>query len=269
MNIKKRKESLKRRKAARQAQTVDENETEQTPNEPKKKFEQVFKDSDSELDSEDDYIPDQFKEEREPKNPMTVIREDEVMDFLDQNVVSQVTSVKESKKKFKNDFKTKDGRLILQSSDDEDENPVKEISEDYYKQSLASEVSFTRTADGRVKFLKRKRPDVGEDPTVGKRWNKSQSQNTNATEPQTQEISRMLGRQYKSKKAKGDVARKGMPDPHAFIPLTSKIVGNMKKSAKVDGSLKDIIKAAHTGSEVKGRQAKKVKGISKANKKHN
>lgn len=110
-----------------------------------------------------------------------------------------------------------------------------EISEDYYKQSLASEVAFTRSADGKVKFLKRKRLDEKEgidntyengqaDKAVGKRWH---SNNNKKKEGPETDYNQMLGRQYKAKKARGDVKKSGMADPYAYIPLTGKIVGNM------------------------------------------
>ncbi len=197
---------------------------------------------------------------------------------MDRQVVSQVSHVRASKvKKIDNTFKTnQDGRLMVDEADSDEEKPKEqEISEDYYKQSLASEVSFTRTADGRVKFLKRKREEDDAivengiaDKEVGKRWHAGRNSKPDAKK---EDFSKMLGRQYKSNKAKGDVKRAGAPDPYAYIPLTGKIVGNMNKSTKLDGNFRKIIKAAKTGGEVDGksRPIRTVKGVSKQNKKHN
>jgi ribosomal RNA-processing protein 12 len=163
---------------------------------------------------------------------MTIIREDEeVVDFLDRNVVSQIahSSSKLSKKSktAKSEFPTNnDGMLVFDQDDSDQEMAQPEISEDYYKKSLASEVSFTRGADGRVKFLKRKRQEDDlahdADKEIGKRWHSAKDKHS-----KPENFSRMLGSEYKSKKAKGDVKRAGMADPHAFIPLSGKIVGNM------------------------------------------
>jgi ribosomal RNA-processing protein 12 len=149
-------------------------------------------------------------------------------------------------------FKTgSNGRILIQESDDENmmdvddgkiaKRPQGEISEDYYKQSLASEVSFTRTADGRVKFLKRKRGEQDDsittyengtaDTDVGKRWHSGYKKGK--TDNSGLDMSQMLGRQYKAKKAKGDVKRAGMADPYAYIPLSGKIVGNMYVCLKI------------------------------------
>jgi ribosomal RNA-processing protein 12 len=231
LNIKKRRESLKKRKLNPQTNEIST----KTPDSTKKSFADTFHESGSELDSDgedmdEDYIPDQFKEEMDTKRKtksQTVIREGDVVDFLDKNVVSQVSHTRKSKQIKKTEFHTQDGKLVLENSDDKTA-ANNERNEDYYKQSLTSEVSFSRTADGRVKFNKRKRnadEDTGEievDPAVGKRWNASEGK-----KKQNIDTSKLLGRQYKAKKARGDVKRAGMPDPYAYIPLSGKIVGNM------------------------------------------
>jgi ribosomal RNA-processing protein 12 len=173
---------------------------------------------------------------------MEIDEDDEVVDILDHN--QMISRVKHSKKqvssknqKSKDLFKTNsDGRLVLGDDEEDDEKiqdltEKKEISEDYYKKSLASEVSFTRGADGKVKFLKRKRQEEDvtfeqgqADKEVGKRWH---SNGKKSKQDDSVDYNKMLGRQYKSTKARGDVKRAGMADPHAFIPLHGKIVGNM------------------------------------------
>ncbi|KAJ3322109.1 hypothetical protein HDV06_003560 [Boothiomyces sp. JEL0866] len=274
-NIKKRRDALKKRKS----QAVDEDIAEETkvqkPNaKPAKSFEKAFHDSDSELDSDEDYIPEQFKDELSNHKQIkteTLIHEGDI-DFLDTNVVSRLTQSKAKKSKKAIAAKTnEDGRLVFEDSDDEKEEAKPEISEDYYKQSLASEVAFTRTADGRVKFIKRKRMEedngeVEETKDVGQRWNAGKKK----AKTDQSNVDLMLGRQYKAKKARGDVKRPGMADPHSYIPLTGKIVGNMNKSTKIDGNLKGILKAAVKGTDagVKARKISNAKGISKANKKH-
>jgi hypothetical protein len=217
-NIKKRRESLKKRKQAGN----DHREQTQTQEKPKK-FEEAFQDSDSDLDSDnDDYIPEQFKEEtrKQKTKPLAVIREGEVVDFLDKNIVSQITHEQKQRKAVQTKFKNKDGKMVFEDQIDEE---MVEEGEDYYKQSLENEMAFTRGPDGRVKFLKRKRDDDQEE-TVGKRWNQNPK---NKREKQNIDTDQMLGRQYKAKNAKGDVKRAGMAAPHAYIPLSGKIVGNM------------------------------------------
>lgn len=315
MNIKKRREAAARRKIAgvegEGAGGGNGNGT------GKAGFEEAFHDSGSELGSDDEekYIPKDYRNEtlvskkNKKKGAKTVIREgegDDVVDFLDQKVISQVshqftglrTTTSDPRTKTAKDgadFKTgAHGRMIIDESNSEDDDnganvvnvkrPKEEISEDYYKQSLASEVSFTRTADGRVKFVKRKRGDAVEDGAattfengaadtqVGRRWHagfkrskkdEKEAVNANAN------VNEMLGRQYKAKKAKGDVKKAGMPDPYAYIPLSGKIVGNMNKSTKLDSQLKGVLKAsASTKASTKASSSIKSKS-SRINKKHN
>ncbi|KAJ3275758.1 hypothetical protein HDV01_007225 [Terramyces sp. JEL0728] len=270
-NIKKRRDALKKRKS----QSGNEDIAEQGEKDEKKKskggsqaksFEKAFHDSGSELESdEDDYIPDQFKDELTNKKQIkteTLIHEGDI-DFLDNNVVSKLSQSKARKTKKNFAGKTnEDGRLIFGDSEEEREIAQPEISEDYYKQSLASEVAFTRTADGRVKFVKRKRMEedngeIEETKDVGQRWNAGKKK----TKAEQTNVESMLGRQYKAKKARGDVKKPGMADPHSYIPLSGKIVGNMNKSTKIDGNLKNILKAAVKGTDagIKSRKNTNVK----------
>ncbi|KAJ3179679.1 hypothetical protein HDU87_002885 [Geranomyces variabilis] len=287
-----------------------------------KQFEDALYGSESELDDSDDeedddddkYIPDQFKDglERTRTNGKssgrTMIREDgEVADFLDANIVSRVTSAPRRSKKSasgsaggtkSNDFThAADGRMMIDESGDEDDNDgaaaaaaatgTTEVPEDHYKDSLRSEVAFTRTADGRVRFLKpdakRKRAaDDDEDPEAaanrgatgtGLGWGQRKTTRGGGAGLDQGQIDKMLGKQFKAKRAKGDVKKAGGPDPFAYIPLTSKVVGGKKrKAAKVAGQFRNIIKATQSGGDVGatggGAGSSKGGASRKGNKKH-
>jgi ribosomal RNA-processing protein 12 len=218
LNIKKRRERLKKRKNGPAKDEV-----------AKTSFEDALHGSESELgsdrenDDETSYLPEQFKPDPKTRKQMQIREDGDVVDFLDANVISQVTNTRKPKpasKPYKSYETNEAGQLILEDSDSEAEVKVKEVSEDYYKMSLASEVSFTRKADGRIKFDKRKHESVDEAPTVGKRWHQK---NVGPKKQKTAD----LGKAYKSSKAAGDVKRAGMPDPHAYIPLSGQVVGNM------------------------------------------
>ena len=64
---------------------------------------------------------------------------------------------------------------------------------------------------------------------------------------------KQYGSEYKSTKAKGDVKRKGKPDPYAYVPLQKSAL-NRRKRAKFEGQFKGLVNAANTGS-VKGKKA--------------
>jgi hypothetical protein len=64
---------------------------------------------------------------------------------------------------------------------------------------------------------------------------------------------KVFGSEYKSTKAKGDVKRKGRPDPYAYVPL-QKSAMNRRKKAKFEGQFAGLVKAAESGS-AKGKKA--------------
>jgi len=67
-----------------------------------------------------------------------------------------------------------------------------------------------------------------------------------------------FGSEYRSKKARGDVKRKGMPDPYAYVPLQRSSL-NRRKRAKFEGTFKNVVKAAKEGAERGGKLANKMK----------
>ena len=214
-NIQKRRERQKKKKNASKTPKTQES------------FQDVVNGTDSELgsdaddqsDDDEDCIPDEFKDGKTSKRMQ--IREDELVDFMDPKVISQVTNTRAKKtQKIDAGFKTnQDGLMIVQDSDEE-ENAKKEASPDYYKMSLASEVAFTRKADGRIKFDKKRSFDesaADPDAPKSKQWNPLAQKKAKLTPK--------VNNPYAAKKAQGDVNRKNMPLPHAYIPLTSSIVG--------------------------------------------
>uniref|UniRef100_A0A8C8H6L8 Ribosomal RNA-processing protein 12-like conserved domain-containing protein n=1 Tax=Oncorhynchus tshawytscha TaxID=74940 RepID=A0A8C8H6L8_ONCTS len=60
--------------------------------------------------------------------------------------------------------------------------------------------------------------------------------------------SRDLGGDYKAKKGKGDVKRKGKVDPYAYIPLR-KAQLNHRKKAKMQGQFKGMVRGAQKGAQ--------------------
>ena len=68
------------------------------------------------------------------------------------------------------------------------------------------------------------------------------------------------GSEYRSKKAKGDMKKKGKPDPYAYIPLDAKSL-NRRKAKKLQGKFKNVVGAARKGAlkgkKLKGKSGKK------------
>ncbi len=180
--------------------------------------------------------------------------EDEVIDFLGDQVVSQITSAPKRRSKGASEgVKSVDGRMVFNESDGEEkksaagkrkrssakDGPESDEEEDvmktdHYKDALTSETAFTRTRDGRIKFLKPNKRDAekgeraegrGSTTQPGVRWNAGGRKGAAGSQSAGPVIKdTMLGKQYKAKRAKGDVKRPGMADPHAYIPLNPKLL---------------------------------------------
>merc|ERR1712034_62506 len=69
------------------------------------------------------------------------------------------------------------------------------------------------------------------------------------------------GSEYKSNKGRGDVKKKGKPDPFAYIPLNHKTL-NKRKAAKSHSVFSKVVKAAkkgaNKGSKYKVKEVKKL-----------
>ncbi|KAJ3043390.1 hypothetical protein HDV00_005088 [Rhizophlyctis rosea] len=322
VNIKKRRDRLKKQKAAARKEAM-QGEEDSDGDEIKagrgkkvedavrsarqKAFEDALHGSESELSSGDDdegddaYIPDSLREgsgSRKGKGgESTMIREDEeVVDFLDRNVVSRVTTSsgrrgkgRRAEEEFERD---ETGKWVFNEEgegveEEKEEGGEAMDTEDYYKQSLRSEAAIVRTPVGRVKFANKRKRDGDDDDdddgnddagvggaggATGMGWKQGAMGKGKKGEKGLDEsqVSKMLGKQYKAKRAKGDVKKAGMPDPYAYIPLNSKTVGGPKKK-KQAGTFKSIVKAAQKGSEVGTAQrakAQKSAAARKGNKRH-
>jgi len=66
------------------------------------------------------------------------------------------------------------------------------------------------------------------------------------------------GEEYRSKKAQGDVAKKGKPEPYAYYPLNPRHL-NKRSKPKVMGQYQGIVNAAKKGSQVKSSKKKSQK----------
>ncbi|KAI8813413.1 NUC173 domain-containing protein [Cladochytrium replicatum] len=325
-NIRKRRERLKRKKlensresgAGRNADSDDEGVAggaggieevkERMRRERQREYDEAVHGSESELGSDDDagdrmdedddhsWLPEPFESQSRVKSKGSQrIREDqqEVLDFLSDNVVSNVTYVGPSRQESAKGGLQKglptsaDGRVIIEDDEPSEMQTEEQATaqEDFYRQTITGEGAFTRTPDGRIKFIhkdagkKRARDDDEEGKSGGGlgsgRWGAVKGGPKKKAKGQLDDgaVKKMLGGQYKAKKAKGDVKKAGMPDPFAYIPLSTNLMGKKKRATRAIGQFKAIVAAARSNSEVgednKGaRAASQRKGINKQNKRH-
>lgn len=168
---------------------------------------------------------------------------EEIIDFLDSRINKKILATK-PKKMEKEEFKTApDGRLIIINNEDISKNKRKANDDDCLldeAENLPTE-KRQRIISENVKFKEATVDHSAQNKGIHRRINKSE---------RIQEY----GKEFKSKKAGGDIKKKGRPNPYAYITLNRKTLSRRKK-AKISGQFKGIVRAAHKGSQ-KGKKRK-------------
>lgn len=269
INIKKRRERAKRNKKNGSAgmDMDDDEETEETDAKKSTKplymqttfgsaYEDALYGSESDLSDDDDDQEEgegkvQTKKSNKKKQGADAwIKEDgdTPLDFLDRTVVSRVTASHPSTqtarkvKDLSSAFKTSsDGKLVIDDSDSDGEAEAEEVDEEQmeldqaennYLESLKSLDGFTRGQGGKIKFNKtNKRGVVGKDEDT-EMMDAGGPGPIRSKGPKEQRPTKVLGQDFKAKKAGGDMKKKGRVDPYAYVPLTS-----LRKGAKEGLSL--------------------------------
>lgn len=273
------KKQKEERKADGNGEEEEEDDNENEMATQPKTMEHVLEDSD--LDDEED-----DKDVRK-KTPKTWIQEDEgsIVDFLDPAAAKKVSATNparsmpgqfdaEKKKKKESIFKTApDGRMIIDDGGDSSDT------------SQESDVDLSRALDKMEVDRKRKKGDresIPEDedepsfkyqaggsgihrPVAVTAKRTVQKLTTKQRAKQSQEKVKPVdyGVEFRSAKARGDVKRKGQPDPFAYVPLSRNAL-NKRKKAKMSGQFKGLVQAARkgasAGTKVRGKshQAKKA-----------
>ncbi|CAL1707164.1 unnamed protein product [Somion occarium] len=225
LNIKKRKDRAKR-KRARAAENDEEDEEPTAKPAAGDAFEDVLYGSESELDDSDDEMPsgrqDRAGKRKDNGGARLRVDDDEPMDLL-AGAASRITSANGKKRRkpgedaarFKTDEDT--GKMVIGDEQDEDENMEEDVAGRAYRESLTSADGFTRGPNGRVKFNKdtkkrRRENEDGEDVEMADAEASSGRKSKRKSDPK-------LGHEFKAKKAGGDV-KKGGVDPYAYLPLS-------------------------------------------------
>lgn len=240
-----------------------------------KTMEEILADSDSELEDE----TESNVQQKNKKQPNTWIEEDpeSIVDFTDPSTVSKITATKpgqapvQTQKKNPTEknrgFKTtSDGRLIIKDDNCSDSDEDKKSKKD--KISFNSDSSDTEDEAA----------SVAETLLIANRKRKRASSTKSGFSASSAPLSKYkaggvgihrpvssaasiksgvsLGSEYKSKKASGDIKRKGKQfDPYAYVPLQRGVL-NKRKKAKGVGQLRGIVKGARKGA-LKGAKAKR------------
>ncbi|TKS85576.1 RRP12-like protein [Collichthys lucidus] len=253
-NIRKAEARTKRRKQVAEQQDDSESE-EEAPKAKSQSIEEILAESDSDLSDDEGKAGNAQKKAVKPQKGRAWLKEggeDDPLNFLDPKVSQRVLATNPAMKrsaKVEHGFKvTSDGRLIIREDDEEDvkdkdEGEMKDILEEAGVKSKKTQKRKFRddNLDEDMDIepdLKYKAGGSGIHRPLGGRED--------------------IGGDYKSKKGKGDVKKKGKLDPYAYIPL-KKAQLNRRKRAKLQGQFKGMVRGAQKGA-LSGKKMQKRKG---------
>ncbi|XP_054238177.1 RRP12-like protein isoform X2 [Indicator indicator] len=257
VNIRKAEARSRKQRALRQA-AADTGEKEAPPPQPRgDSMEEILADSEDEEEEEEER--QQSKEWRKQGRQkgqawLKEGEEDEPLNFLDPNVSQRVLATKPGVKRSRgvsHDFQvSEDGRLIIHEEeeevdDDEAKGMVEEMTDVLQDMGLRSKKSQKR------RF--REEPD-DEEPEAGT-YSQYRAGGSGIHRQLNKEPA--LGAEYRSKKGKGDVKKKGQLDPYAYIPLNRARL-NRRKRAKMQGQFKGLMKGAQRGAKAGHRNRRKA-----------
>ncbi|RLN59945.1 hypothetical protein BBP00_00006244 [Phytophthora kernoviae] len=188
----------------------------------KDSFEEFMADSDDEGDAEDDeaaamQVLKRKKDLHKKQKGGKVIREDEddIVDFLDDNAaVKNIFSAQRGGRGNDDDSDeefqmAKDGRMIIPGGDDDDMDGASDSDdEDKIKQDVASQLQRMGLSNNK-----------NDKSSRGKRKRGGDNDGN--------------GREYRAKKAGGDMKKKGKLEPYAYIPLDPKLMAKRNKREAV------------------------------------
>ncbi|XP_059114095.1 RRP12-like protein [Peromyscus eremicus] len=250
VNIRKAETRAKKHRALSQA-AMEEEEEEEEKEEPVQSkgdsIEEILADSEDEDEEEE---RGQSKEQRKlaRQRSRAWLKEgggDEPLNFLDPKVAQRVLATqpgpRQGRKKDHGFKVSADGRLIIREEEDGDK-----VEEEDGAKGEDEEMIDDLMEDAGVrskKKLKRQREDEEDELEIPPRY---QAGGSGIHRPVAKKGT--PGAEYKAKKAKGDVKKKGRLDPYAYIPLNRTKL-NRRKKVKLQGQFKGLVKAAQRGSQ--------------------
>ncbi|XP_058910671.1 RRP12-like protein [Kogia breviceps] len=257
VNIRKAEARAKKHRALNQAAVEEEVEEEEPIQGKGDSIEEILADSEDEEDEEEERSRGKEQQRLARQRSRAWLKEgggDEPLNFLDPKVAQRVLATQPGPgrgKKKDHGFKVSaDGRLIIREEEDdnakmEDEEGAK--GEDEEMADLMEDVGIRSKKHQKLKQKEADNEELEMPPQY-------QAGGSGIHRPVAKKTT--PGAEYKAKKAKGDVKKKGRLDPYAYIPL-SKTKLNRRKKVKLQGQFKGLVRAAQRGSHVGAKLRRK------------
>ncbi|NXB05579.1 RRP12 protein, partial [Cnemophilus loriae] len=242
-------ESRSRKQRALKRAAADMDEEEAPPPQPRgDSMEEILADSEDEEEEEEERQRSKEWRKQARQKGQAWLKEgedDEPLNFLDPNVSQRVLATKPGPKRSRgvsHDFQmSEDGRLIIHEEEEElDDDEARGADEEMA--DVLQDVGLCSKKSQKHRF--REEPD-DEEAEAGT-YSKYRAGGSGIHRQLNKEPA--FGAEYRSKKGKGDVKKKGQLDPYAYIPLNrSKL--NRRKRAKMQGQFKGLMKGAQRGAK--------------------
>ncbi|NWI52355.1 RRP12 protein, partial [Calyptomena viridis] len=247
VNIRKAEARNRKQRALKQA-AADTDEEEAPPAQPRgDSMEEILADSEDEEEEEERQQSKEWRKQARQKGQAWLKEgeEDEPLNFLDPNVSQRVLATKPGPKRSRgvsHDFQmSEDGRLIIHEEEEEvDDDETKGADEEMA--DVLQDVGLRSKKSQKRRF--REEPD--EEEAKAGTYSQYRAGGSGIHRQLNKEPA--FGAEYRSKKGKGDVKKKGQLDPYAYIPLNRAKL-NRRKRAKMQGQFKGLMKGAQRGAK--------------------
>nr|KAF6425645.1 ribosomal RNA processing 12-like protein [Molossus molossus] len=255
VNIRKAEARAKRHRALNQAAEEEEEEEEEEPAQGKgDSIEEILADSEDEDNEEEERSRGKEQRRLTRQRSRAWLKEggeDEPLNFLDPKVAQRVLAThpgpSRGKKKDHGFRVSADGRLVIREEEEEEDATTKMEEEEGTKgeeEEMADLMEDLGVRNKKHQKLKHQKEADDEELEMPPRY---QAGGSGIHRPVGKKAT--PGAEYKAKKAKGDVKKKGRLDPYAYIPLNRTKL-NHRKKVKLQGQFKGLVKAAQRGSQV-------------------
>ncbi|XP_058399637.1 RRP12-like protein isoform X2 [Diceros bicornis minor] len=259
VNIRKAEARAKRHRALNQAAVEEEDEEEEEAVQGKgDSIEEILADSEDDDGEEEERSRGKEQRKLARQRSRAWLKEgggDEPLNFLDPKVAQRVLATQPGPsrgKKKDHGFKVSaDGRLIIREKEDDNAKTEEEEGTKGEDEEMADLTEETGVRSKKHQKLKHQKEADDEELEMPPQY---QAGGSGIHRPVPKKAT--PGAEYKAKKAKGDVKKKGRLDPYAYIPLNRTKL-NRRKKVKLQGQFKGLVKAAQRGSQMGHKLRKK------------
>ncbi|XP_062352390.1 RRP12-like protein isoform X2 [Cinclus cinclus] len=249
VNIRKAESRSRKQRALKKAAADMDEEEAPAPQPRGDSMEEILADSeDEEEEEEEQHRSKEWRKQARQKGQAWLKEgeDDEPLNFLDPNVSQRVLATKPVPRRSRgvsHDFQmSEDGRLIIHEEEEELDDDDETKGADEEMADVLQDVGLRSKKSQKRRF--REEPD-DEEAEAGT-YSQYKAGGSGIHRPLKKEPA--FGAEYKSKKGKGDVKKKGQLDPYAYIPLNRAKL-NKRKRAKMQGQFKGLMKGAQRGAK--------------------